>query len=92
MACGLYVRRELPVRWSGVTPPAPTPTLALRTTAALVYIASRRGEGIAQPGYIELVVDAARDWKLPEAYIRTLTRWSPSGWQAARRRDTGEVG
>jgi hypothetical protein len=92
VACGLYQRRELPVRWSGVAPLAPAPILALRTTAALVYIATRRGEGIPRPGYIELVVDAARDWKLPEAYIRTLTRWSPSGWQAARPRDTGEVG
>ena len=35
--------------------------------AALVYIASRQGEGTPRPGYIGLVVEAARDWQLPRA-------------------------
>jgi hypothetical protein len=92
VACGLYLRRELPVQWSGLATVAPGPMLALRTTAALVYIASRRGEGIPRPGYIDLVISAARDWKLPDPYIRTLARWSPSRWQGKRPRDTGEIG
>ena len=33
-----------------------------------------------------------RDWGLPEPYIRSLMRWSPSAWKGARTRDTGEVG
>lgn len=89
---GLYLRRELPVQRSGVATVPAGPMLALRTTAALVYIASRRGEGIPRPGYMDLVVHAARDWKMPDSYIRTLTRWSPSGWQGKRPRDTGEIG
>jgi AIG2-like family len=77
---GLYVRRQLPVR------------CAARQASALVYIASRQGEGIPRPGYIDLVVAAARDWQLPAPYIRSLQRWSPSRWQGARARDTGELG
>jgi AIG2 family protein len=77
---GLYVRRMLPVMHGGKRAPA------------LTYIAVRCGEGTPRPGYIALVVDAARDWALPEPYIRSLMRWSPSAWQGARRRDTGEVG
>jgi hypothetical protein len=38
------------------------------------------------------VVEAARDWDLPERYIRSLRRWSPSRWRGTRARDTGEVG
>ncbi|HKA80727.1 MAG TPA: gamma-glutamylcyclotransferase family protein [Xanthobacteraceae bacterium] len=77
---GLYLRRRLTVRHGG------------RHVAALVYIASRQGEGTPRPWYIQLVVEAARDWDLPERYIRSLRRWSPSGWRGARTRDTGEVG
>jgi hypothetical protein len=79
VAGGLYLRRQLPVRWQ-------------RTMTALVYIATRQGEGMPRPGYIRLVVDAAREWGLPESYIRMLARWSSSGWHGARPRDTGEVG
>ncbi len=77
---GLYVRRQLPVQLDGLRKPA------------LVYIATRRGQGTPRPGYIDLVVAAARDWTLPEFYIRALKRWSPSGWNGARRKDIGEVG
>jgi hypothetical protein len=76
----LYLRRRLPVRRGG------------RTAMALVFIARRRGEGRARPGYVSLVVDAAREWDLPNAYIRSLQRWSPSGWRGARMKDTGELG
>jgi AIG2-like family len=77
---GLYLRRILPVR------------LGARRLPALVYIARRRGQGRARPGYISLVVAAAREWRLPPPYVDTLQRWSPSGWHGARAKDTGEVG
>jgi hypothetical protein len=74
------VRRMLPVLIAG------------RREQALVYLAMRQGAGVPRPGYIALVVAAARDWALPEPYIRSLMRWSPSAWQGARVRDTGEFG
>ena len=77
---GLYVRRQLSVRCG-----------AMQATA-LVYIARRRGEGLPRPGYIPLVVEAAREWQLPVAYIHALARWAPSRWAGARAKDTGEVG
>jgi cation transport regulator ChaC len=80
VAGGLYQRRVLPVWHEG------------RRLPALVYIAMRRGEGIPRPGYIDVVVAAARDWGMPTPYIRSLQRWSPSGWRGARMKDTGEVG
>jgi cation transport regulator ChaC len=80
VAGGLYVRRTLPVVYSG------------RRESALVYVAVRRGEGIPRPGYIDIVVAAARDWKLPAGYVRALARWSPSAWKGARMKDAGEVG
>jgi hypothetical protein len=77
---GLYVRRVLPVRCSG------------RLAPALIYIARWRGEGRPRPGYISVVVEAAREWDLPDVYIRSLQRWSPSGWCGARTKDVGEFG
>jgi len=69
---GLYLRRQLAVQCGE------------RRATALVYIASQQGEGTPRPGYIHVVLEAARDWELPEAYIRSLARWSPSGWRGAR--------
>jgi gamma-glutamylcyclotransferase (GGCT)/AIG2-like uncharacterized protein YtfP len=77
---GLYLRRRLTVRCGE------------GRRAALVYIARREGEGRPRPGYIDVVVEAARDWSLPVAYVRSLERWAPSGWRGTRARDTGEVG
>ena len=77
---GLYLRRRLVVRWRE------------RGACALLYITRREGKGTPRPGYIGLVVEAARDWKLPEHYIRSLARWAPSRWRGPRARDTGEVG
>ena len=79
VAGGLYVRRTLPVLHKG------------RRAPALVYIAVRHGEGTPRPGYMAIVVAAARDWALPEPYIRSLTRWSPSALAGARAKDTGDV-
>jgi hypothetical protein len=77
---GLYIRRILPVRHGASLRPA------------LVYILRRQGRGKPRPAYVQLVVEAAHDWRLPEFHIRSLQRWSPSGWRARRSKDTGEIG
>jgi hypothetical protein len=77
---GLYLRRMLPVQQGG------------QRLRALTYLARRSGEGTARPGYVHLVVEAACEWGLPAPYIRSLARWSPSGFRGARGRDTGEIG
>ncbi len=76
---GLYVRRMLPV------------LCACKRISALVYV-GRANEGVPRPGYLELVVTAARECGLPSAYIDSLKRWSPARWQGARGKDTGELG
>ncbi len=76
---GLYVRRILPVRYRADLVPA------------LLYVLRRRGRARPRPGYVHLVADAARGWGLPEAYVASLRRWSPSGWRGTRPRDTGEI-
>jgi gamma-glutamylcyclotransferase (GGCT)/AIG2-like uncharacterized protein YtfP len=43
---------------------------------ALIYVARPRGEGGPKPGYLELVVAAARDWNFPQSYISELSRWA----------------
>jgi hypothetical protein len=80
VAGGLYVRRLLPVLYGD------------KRQTALTYIATRRGEGTPRPGYMAIVADAARDWGLPQPYIRSLMRWSPSALGCARAKDTGELG
>jgi hypothetical protein len=75
-----YLRHRLAVR------------LGARQATALIYITRVGGEGTTRPGYIDLVVRAAREWQLPESYIRSLARWSPSGWRGVRWKDTGDVG
>jgi hypothetical protein len=76
---GLYGRRLLPVRFGA------------GRRRALVYVGGRLGTGTPRPGYITLVVDAAREWNLPVGYVRSLQRWSPSGWRGTRRKDVGEL-
>jgi cation transport regulator ChaC len=76
---GLYRRRMLPVSQGG------------RRLQALVYIARGACEGRPKPGYQSLVIRAARDWNLPEDYIRVLERWSPSRFSGARAAETGEM-
>ena len=68
---GLYMRRHLMVRQNGLA------------RSALVYVGRASGEGRARPGYLELVLDAARDWQMPERYIRELKRYAPSCLAAA---------
>ncbi len=76
---GLYVSRLLPVQCGE------------RHASALVYLARRRGKGIPRPAYIQLVIEAALDWNLPQPYIRSIARWSPSRWHGARAKETGEL-
>jgi hypothetical protein len=75
---GLYLRRRMAV------------SCGVRQLTALVYITGRQSEGRARPGYIHLVVQAAREWSLPEPYVRSLQRWSPSAWHGVQSSDTGE--
>jgi gamma-glutamylcyclotransferase (GGCT)/AIG2-like uncharacterized protein YtfP len=77
---GLYRQVTLPIFAAG------------RRIAALVYIARPRGEGRPKPGYLDLVIAAARDWGLPDDYVRTLERWGPDGFKGERARESGEIG
>jgi hypothetical protein len=63
VSAGLYRAETVPVRHEGELMPA------------LVYFARPRGEGRPKPGYIELVVAAAREWNLPPRHIRALEAW-----------------
>jgi hypothetical protein len=76
---GPYKVRHLPVR-SGA-----------RRLSAMIYLLRRRAAGRPRPGYVEMIAAAARDWKLPEAYIRSIERWSISRWTGARVIDVGEI-
>jgi gamma-glutamylcyclotransferase (GGCT)/AIG2-like uncharacterized protein YtfP len=76
---GLYRRRMLPVTWGG------------QRVAALVYVARERRVGRPRPGYQELVVQAAREWEMPDDYVRALQRWQPARIAGIRRVETGEV-
>ncbi|MGA2568751.1 MAG: gamma-glutamylcyclotransferase family protein [Pseudolabrys sp.] len=76
---GLYDLRHLPVR-SG----------AQRRTA-MIYLLRRRAPGKPKPGYVEMIAAAARAWKLPERYVRSVERWSTSRWTGARIIDAGEL-
>ncbi|MFI5014665.1 MAG: gamma-glutamylcyclotransferase family protein [Hyphomicrobiales bacterium] len=61
IASGLYSRAEKPVRQG------------TRTLRALTYFVRHPRAGRARPGYLEdCVLPAARHWKLPAAYIRSL--------------------
>jgi hypothetical protein len=50
-----------------------------RSHAALTYVARACGEGRARPGYMEVVIAAAREWGVPAPYLRSLKAWLPSG-------------
>jgi gamma-glutamylcyclotransferase (GGCT)/AIG2-like uncharacterized protein YtfP len=75
---GLYRRRLLAVRRDGLI-------------RALVYVARERRAGRPKPGYQELVVAAARAWKLPADYVIELQRWAAARRPFARAPDAGEV-
>jgi AIG2-like family len=76
---GLYNVRTLPVR------------IGARRVPAMIYLLRRRQAGRPKPGYAEMIAAAARDWKLPEPYIRSVERWSCSRFTGARIIDVGEL-
>lgn len=65
IAGGLYQAKMLPVRRAG------------GQTNALVYLARPCPLGRAKIGYMELVIAAALEWRLPELYIDALRGWLP---------------
>lgn len=76
---GLFRARILPVRHG------------TGRVAALVYTGRSRTAGRPRPGYLELVVAAARDLGLPHAYVRELARFAATARGAARGPATGEA-
>ena len=79
-AGGLYRAKLLPVRLAG------------RRCMALTYVARPRRSGPAKAGYMELVIEAALEWHLPQAYIRSLRRWLPRRQGGAGPSELGEFG
>ena len=77
---GIYQRRVLPVRHGA------------RLQRALVYIVRRPGHGKPRPSYLQMIVEAARAWKLPQRHIRSLLRWAPCRLVGVRTKETGETG
>jgi hypothetical protein len=65
IAGGLYRAATIPVHCNGGLHPA------------LVYIARPRPLGRPKPGYMEIVVKAARELELPKGYIASLEQWLP---------------
>jgi hypothetical protein len=80
IASGSYRAATLPVQQAG------------RRLMVLVYVARPRGIGTPKSGYMELVVAAARDWKLPPAYVASLQQWLPARPVGAGMRKLGEFG
>jgi hypothetical protein len=77
---GLYRAVQLPVYHAG------------RRCAALTYLARRRPPGRAKAGYMELVIAAALEWQLPEAYIGFLQQFLPQRPGGATWRSLKEFG
>jgi hypothetical protein len=77
---------------SGLYRRAMVPVLIERVRlSALVYLGRTSNEGKARPGYMEGVLDAAREWELPPDYIASLRRWAPGGWRSPARKEIGEI-
>jgi AIG2-like family len=78
IAAGLYRAKTLPVRQAG------------RRRTALTYVARSCPTGLAKAGYMELVIAAALEWQLPQAYIASLRDWLPRRPAGAGLRKLGE--
>jgi hypothetical protein len=63
IASGRYRAATMPVRQGHYLRPA------------LVYLGPSSGTGRPKPGYMELVLAAARAWNLPHCYLAWLQRW-----------------
>jgi hypothetical protein len=75
----LYRAEILPVRHAGQVRPA------------LVYIARPLRRGQPKPGYMELVVAAAKAWHLPADYIASLQHWLPRRPTGTGSRKLGDI-
>ena len=69
---GLYDVRTLPVR------------IGSRLMPAMTYVLRRQTPGRPKPGYVEMIAACARNWDLPEDYVRSIERWSKSRWTGTR--------
>jgi AIG2-like family len=78
MSRGLYRAEVLAVRRKRCLAPS------------LVYFARPGAAGRPKPGYIELVVEAAREWGLPDAYIHSLEDFAPAHPAGTDARKIGE--
>lgn len=65
VAAGLYRRAMMPVIHDG------------RSVSALVYVGAELRGGVPRKGYMELVLQAARENGLPEPYVESLERLAP---------------
>ena len=63
---------------------------ASRRRRALVYVARTRPRGAPRPGYMEIVIAAARECGLPADYVASLQRWLPRQAFNAGHRSLGE--
>jgi hypothetical protein len=72
---GLYRRAMLPVRFKG------------RTSRALLYLGRRPGQSRPRRDYLQSVIAAARDWKLPPGYIARLERFAQPARATAGERE-----
>jgi len=80
IASGLYRVESLPVRQGGYR------------RAAVTYIARPSKPGPARTGYMELVIAAALEWRLPDAYIVSLRQFLPKRPSGTRPRMFREFG
>ncbi len=80
IAGGLYRAETIPVHCKG------------RYRPALAYVARPRPPGQPKPGYMEIVVTAARQLELPADYIKSLQQWLPKWPLVAGHRKLGEFG
>ena len=74
---GLYRGQMLPV------------IAANKRHRVLVYVARRRPSGAPRPGYMEIIVQAARELELPVDYIARLDRWLSKQARGAGHRSLG---
>ncbi len=58
---------------------------------AMIYLLRRCATGRPKSGYVEMIAAAARAWKLPEDYVRSVERWRTSRFTDARVPDAGEL-
>jgi hypothetical protein len=78
IAGGLYRAETIPVQCNG------------RRYVSLVYIARPRPLGQPKPGYMEIVVEAARQLELPPGYVAALEQWLPKRGRGAGHRKIGD--